>query len=138
MTRRALLRAGAAGAVVVGAGGAAWWALGHGDDPSVPPIDTSAMTELERSVVRVGEHYLAQHGNPSEVQMQHDVPAAVAAAAHDPAAAFEALGGAVTDDCAAGRTVVVDGWVLARSEAAAAGLCTLAARQGRFASQRRG
>jgi len=92
------------------------------DDAAAPPLDVDLDAALATGgIARIGARYLADH--PDEA----DADALLAAlptgdGAADPVAAAS---GIVADEYRDGVTVVVDGWVLARSEARAAALIAL-------------
>jgi hypothetical protein len=116
LTRRRLLIAGAGVAAAVAAGPSDLLAL-------IERLSAADAASLLRGLItdrdgaaRLGRSYLAVH--PSEARggfLVHDlvgatVPTSVIGASREVAAR-------IRDDYAAGRTVVVDGWVLSRAEA---------------------
>ena len=86
----------------------------------IPPrrSDMGGLAELRR----IGERYLAAH---PEERSRALLVADVGPVGDDGLASFARLRDRVRDDFAARRTVTVDGWLLARTEARAAALLAL-------------
>lgn len=136
--RRAALRVGG-GALALVLGVGAGWLDRRDDETSAPPtapsttaattattdgpgttIDLPGVTDVDPGILVVGARYLATHPDDADPEA---LLAALPPVDGDPTAAAAAL---VRSDFARGDTVVVDGWVLARSEARASAILALA------------
>ena len=96
---------------------------GCGRGRGVSAADLAAWLPHEEAVVRLGREYLGSH--PGETEPAALLKLLVPAAARlDDAAARERMLVQVRADYAAGRTVILSGWVLSVSETR---LCALAA-----------
>lgn len=119
ISRRKALGLLAGAGVAVGAGAILTRDDGGGE-PAGPPSTTAAPRPTPQDVALIGERYLAQF--PQEASVE-----ALSAAVDPPPGApnaFAVLRGRIHQELAAGEVVVVDGWVLARTEAR---LCALVA-----------
>lgn len=121
--RRALLLGGGALALVIG-GGVGWIALADDDDADsdAGPGPSSAARDPLAGVVMVGERYLADHPEDADLDL---LLAELPAGGDDPVGAASTR---VAEDFGNGATVVIDGWVLAISEARAAAVVALRCR----------
>ncbi len=140
--RRALRLGGGALAVVIGAG--AGWLDRRRDGEVSPqphpsttatatgsatttvpgvaaePIEVPGLGEIDPGILRIGARYLDDHPDEAALRAWLDgLPTGV----EDPLAHAATV---VTEEFRSGHTVVVDGWVLADSEARAAAVLALA------------
>jgi hypothetical protein len=124
ITRRRLLL-GATAVVCAGAAGTAYWELTDEDEDEESGDLSQAATELlgdADGTPWLGRAYLRAHPRiKTEKQVARRI---VAGSRRRPSTASE-LRRVIRDDYAAGRTVVVEGWYFAESEAAAAALLVL-------------
>ncbi|MBL8537174.1 MAG: hypothetical protein JNM59_07190 [Hyphomonadaceae bacterium] len=124
MDRRKLILSGAAGA---GLGVAAYGAIvAAGAVPACPTEDPLAQP-ADAALLRIGARYLATAAGAAEKQRLSAL--AECLLAHGPVtlnAATASLSAAAPEDFAKGEVVLCDGWVLARNEARACALLTLA------------
>lgn len=114
------LMAAAAGVVAPPLAGCA----AGGGDTAATPEELAALMLRDDAVLRLGREYLAAHPGESDPAALAGLLAAGLPALED-AAGRQALLARIRDDYAAGRTVILSGWVLSLSEGR---LCALAAR----------
>lgn len=129
--RRTALRAGGGALAIVLGVGAGWLDRRGGGGDAASPTATTTTTvatsgefpdvgEVDPGILVVGTRYLATHPDENDLAT---LLAALPPVDDDPVTAAAAR---LRDDFARGETVVVDGWVLARSEARAAAILALA------------
>ncbi len=119
--RRTFLRLAAAAAAVLGPLPA--WARPAKD--AAPAAVLAAIFEHLDSAVAIGRRYLSRY--PDERASRALAAELQRASGHDPAAARTDLRARVRRDFERGDTVLLDGWVLARSECHACAAIALAA-----------
>jgi hypothetical protein len=122
ITRRRLLAATAA--VCAGAAGTAYWGL-HDDDEEDPGDLLEAATDLlgdADGAPWLGSAYLRAH---PDIATEKQVTRRILAGARGRPSTAAELRQVIHRDYAAGRTVVLEGWYFAESEAAAAALLAL-------------
>jgi hypothetical protein len=91
----------------------------------VPDAWLASIFKHRQSAIAIGRRYLARY--PDEASPQRLAQALRPAAGDGPAAARRALRARVRADFERGDTVLLDGWVLARSECQACAALALAA-----------
>ena len=97
---------------------------GCGSGGEAAPEDLAAWMLRDDAVFRLGQEYLAAHQNEADAAALTGLLAAGLPDLDDPAAR-RALLARVRDDYAAGRTVILSGWVLSVSEGRLCALATL-------------
>ncbi len=139
VSRRTAVRVGSGGILALVIGGVAGWVDRRGDDPApVGPIDLAVATptttgvstttpapvvvpeigEIDPGIIALGRRVLETTG-------ETDLESLVAALPDGEGDPVERAARFVRDDFLAGRTVTVDGWVLAVSEARAAAVIAM-------------
>ncbi len=130
MNRRTALQVSGGALALVLAGGTAWLVRrdGSDDDPVPRPTfdtlpaaaaDAPVFADVDPGVIAVGTRYVQTHPDDADLDALLDSFPEVDG---DPFVSAEALS---RDEFWRGDTVVVDGWVLARSEARAAAVIAL-------------
>lgn len=115
-------------AVALGALGLGGVLLVRDDGEGSPPASTGPVTPTTDAVALVGAAYLATSPDVADVPgLRAALPTLDGATADRVVAQMATIEPTVRDDFAAARTVSVDGWVLALSEAQAAALVSLLA-----------
>jgi hypothetical protein len=130
-TRRSVLIGLGVGGVVVAGGLAGWQVLGDDDDGSTAPTTTTPRQQepassLSEALVAVGGRYLEEVPDEADQDALLDelTPLEGRVPEH-PAQALQVLGPQAAADHESGDTVVLDGWVLSRTECRAAALYAL-------------
>jgi hypothetical protein len=119
--RRAFLAAAAAAAAC----GAPALAVLQPRPQPAPDADLALIFKHRQSAIAIGRRYLSRY--PGEAVPQRLAEDLRRAGAGDPAATRRALRARVREDFERGETVLLDGWVLARSECQACAALALAA-----------
>lgn len=120
LSRRALIGGLAASGLTAGLVGSLLAACSDGSDPTA-----AQSAGAEEAIVRIGRRYRTDHPEEDD----RDLLAArlgVEEGSARSASFLSSLGAQVTDDYTAGRTILLDGWVLSVTEARAAALVSLA------------
>lgn len=129
ISRRTVVKGLGVGGVILGGAVVGWQVLDDGAAPPAttePPPPPEPWTPLGVALVAVGRRYL--DAVPEEADrdvLLAALPALGGTVPADPATGLAVLAPQVAEDHAAGETVVLDGWVLSRTEGRAAALYAL-------------
>jgi hypothetical protein len=128
--RRTVLKAAGITAVGIGAGLAGWRLVEDGDGAAAPtttaPTPPDPVSSLDAALVAVGTRYLAVTPEEADRQVLLDaLPPLEGMVPERPGQGLAVLADQAAADHASGEVVVLDSWVLSRTEARAAALYAL-------------